>query len=81
MDLCHLTGKKRKAIKPQEQHDSEMANIELYKAFATSLQNRHPTPGNHPPEKEITTNERRADLFGKLVSDNLLQCDMKVDVR
>ena len=71
------TGKKRKAIKPQEQHDSEMANIELYKALATSLQNRHSMPRNHLPEKEITTNERRAELFGKLVSDSLLQCDMK----
>ena len=77
--------KKTKGENEKEKAEKQVAKIELWKALANSLSNQSRQQNNHsiqqktaePSSSSQQNNlEIRANLFGKLVADNLLQCDV-----
>lgn len=72
----------KKKPKGQEKADEQAAKAQLWKALATSLshqpqyQPQHYQQGPSSSSNQQSNLEARASLFGKLVADNLLQCDV-----
>ena len=80
----------KKKSKTQKASDEQTAKAELWKALTHSITQKNSnqqekqgsSKSKYQREKEASSKsesdlERRAELFGKLIADNLLQCDPK----
>ena len=63
--------KKRKVINKSEEQDAKM---ELWKSLAGSLKSKQSQENNVRADNSLS---ERADLFGKIVADSVLQYDPK----